>query len=254
MSTATGRVSAGPACGPRREAPAPRPLTPLPFTEQLAGNWHYYPDWIIPPICLNPFTCPKNTSGSTVDVFQVWSTPEDPHTFRATYLQFDGKGYETYMATSTDMVNFDLTNPTLAAGQPGIIFSPRDGRPPLDGQPKPKQGEFDWGGITFIGPLLENYTVGAPSVLKRTSKGQFWFAYGAYPAFGYESAPGADGLAYSSDAIHWTRASAAAFLDTVASHGAAPWEQQQVYAPFLFPALDGSLGDFYNAARRGNQE
>lgn len=204
-----------------------------------------YPDWVIPPICLNPFTCKTNTSQSTVDVFQVWSTPEDPSTFRGTYLQFDGLGYETYMATSSDMVHFDLANPTLAAGQPGAIFSPRAGRPPLDGQPKPAQGEFDWGGITFIGPLLDNYTVGAPSVLKRTSKGKFWYAYGAYPGFGYESAPGADGLAFSEDALHWTRASATAFMDT--KRNASRWEDHQVYAPFLFPALDGSLGDFYNA-------
>ena len=154
---------------------------------QRYRGWHYYPDWIIPPVCLNPVTCAQNTSGNTVDVFQLWSTPEDPDIFRGTYLQYDGKGYETYMATSTDMVHFDLLDPTLTAGQPGVIFSPRDGRPPLDGQPKPKEGEFDWGGITFIGPLLENYTVGAPSVLKRTSKGQFWFAYGAYPSFGCAS-------------------------------------------------------------------
>ena len=227
------------------------PLDPDALSQRYR-NWHYYPEWIIPPICLNPFTCAQNTSQSTVDVFQVWSTPEDPLTFRATYLQFDGLGYETYMATSTDMVKFDLSNPTLAPGQPGILFSPREGRPPLDGQPKPERGDFDFGGITFIGPLLQNYTVGAPSVLARTSKGFFWFAYGAYPTFGYESAPGADGLAFSNDALHWTRASATPFMDT--HGGAAKWEDHQVYAPFLFPALDGSLGDFYNAGTDGGQE
>ena len=189
-----------------------------------------------------------------MDVFQVWSTPESPGIYRGTYLQFDGIGYETYLATSTDMVHFDLHTPTLAPGQPGVIFSPRANRPPLDGQPKPQQGEFDWGGQTFIGPLLANYTIGAPSVLRRTSKGQLWFAYGAYPSYGYESAPGADGLAFSDDGLHWTRASATAFVDTLPAHGAGPWEAKQVYAPFLFPALDGSLGDMYNAANSASQE
>ena len=231
---------------------AASPLDPDALSQRYR-NWHYYPDYIIPPICLNPFTCKTNTSQATTDVFQVWSTPESPNVFRAVYLQYDGVGYETYMATSTDLLHFDLASPTLAPGQPGVIFSPRAGRPPLDGQPKPLPGEFDFGGITFIGPLLENYTVGAPSVLRRTSKGVFWYAYGAYPTGGYESAPGADGLASSPDGLAWTRASPTAFMDT-RHGGAGAWESAQVYAPFLFPALDGSLGDFYNAGRPGGVE
>jgi hypothetical protein len=221
---------------------------------QRYRNWHYYPEWIIPPICLNPFSCPTNTTSKVTDVFQLWQTPDSPGVWRGVYLQYDGKGYETYMATSSDMVHFNLSNPTLAPGQPGIIFSPRAERPPLDGQPKPVNGEFDFGGITFIGPLLENYTVGAPAVLRKTSKGLYWYAYGAYPSFGYESAPGADGLAYSYDGLHWTRASSHPFTDTLVAHGAQPWEAHQVYAPFLFPALDGSLGDMYNAASDKSNE
>ena len=217
-------------------------------------GWRYYPEWIIPPVCLNPFTCATNTSQTTTDVFQLWQTPDNPGVWRGVYLQYDGRGYETYMATSTDMVNFNLSNPTLVPGQPGAIFSPRAGRPPLDGQPKPADGDFDFGGQTFIGPLLENYTVGAPAVLRKTSKGVYWYAYGAYPTFGYESAPGADGLAFSADGLHWTRAAPRAFVDTVAAHGAQPWEARQVYAPFLFPALDGRLGDMYNAADAAGNE
>jgi hypothetical protein len=221
---------------------------------QRYRNWHYYPDWIIPPICLNPFTCKSNTSQTTTDVVQVFQIPGDtPGLWRAVYLQFDGTGYETYMATSSDMVSFNLSNPTLAPGQPGCIFSPRAGRPPLAGY-KPQNGEFDFGGITFIGPLLDNYTVGAPATLKKTSKGSMWYAYGAYPSFGYESGPGADGMASSQDGMNWVRASPKAIVDTVAGHGAQPWESKQVYAPFLFPALDGSLGDFYNAANAGGHE
>ncbi len=79
--------------------------------------------------------------------------------------------------------------------------------------------------------LLLADTVGAPAVLRKTSKGMYWYAYGAYPSFGYESAPGADGLAYSSDGLHWTRAAPRAFVDTVVAHGAQPWEMHSVGGP-----------------------
>ncbi len=140
------------------EAPSQRTSASLDpdALSQRYRNWHYYPDWVIPPLCLNPFTCPTNTSERVVDVFQLWQTPDSPGVWRGVYLQYDGTGYETYMATSSDMLHFNLSNPTLAPGQPGALFSPRAGRPPLDGQPKPVKGEFDFGGITFIGPLLEN--------------------------------------------------------------------------------------------------
>lgn len=146
---------------------------------QRYRGWHYAPDWVIPPVCLNPTNC-KNTTpgafGGTTDVVQVFQLPGES-LWRAVYLQFDGVGYETYMATSTSLAGpYNLTSVELARGQPGVIFSPRPGRPPLDGQPKPVEGSFDYGGITFIGPLLDNYTVGAPARLRRTSNGRFWYA------------------------------------------------------------------------------
>ena len=224
---------------------------------QRYRNWHYYPDWVIPPICLNPFTCATNASGSTVDVVQVVRLPGDAAAgrWRAVYLQYDGTGYETYMATSSggDMVHFNLSEPTLAAGQPGCIFSPRAGRPPT-WDPKPARGDFDFGGQTFIGPVLTNYTVGAQAELARNAAGSLFYAYGAYPTFGYESAPGADGMASSEDGLHWVRATPTAFMDTVAAHGAQPWEAGQVYAPFLVPHPDGRLADYYNAGAADGHE
>ena len=49
------------------------------------------------------------------------------------------------------------------------------GRPP-SWDPKPAPGDFDYGGITFVGPLLANYTVGAVAVLARNAAGLFWCA------------------------------------------------------------------------------
>jgi hypothetical protein len=166
----------------------------------------------------------------------------------------DGVGYETYSASTLDMVHFDLADPTLIPGQPGCVASPRAGRPPL-ADAKPVKGDSDWGGITFIGPLLQNYTVGAPAVLRRTSSGSLWYAAGGYPGTGYEVGAGADFIFESADGLNWRHAVPhTPFLDPVPAHGAGPWESNVIYAPFLFPALDGSLGDFYNAQRAGGLE
>lgn len=155
-------------------SPTARALDPDALSARYR-NWHYYPTWIIPPSCMNAATCTNTTpgaAGGTTDVFTLWTTPDSPGLFRAVYLQMDSVGYETYMATSSDMLTFNLSEPTLAPGQPGVIFSPRAGRPPLH-DTKPVPGAFDYGGVTFIGPLLENYTVGAPAVLKRSTRGRF---------------------------------------------------------------------------------
>ena len=60
-----------------------------------------------------------------------------PARCRAYSLRLDGVGYETYSASTTDMVTFTLSDPTLLPGQPGAVFSPRAGRP---GEPKPPPG------------------------------------------------------------------------------------------------------------------
>jgi hypothetical protein len=236
--------------------PSPAALDPDALSARYR-NWTYYPTWVIPPTCLNAATCASHcntTSGAgcTVDVMQLVSVPGDPPSrFRAFYLQFDGVGYETYSASTTDMVTFNLSDPTLLPGQPGAVFSPRAGRP---GEPKPPPGAFDWGGQTFIGPLVEDYNVSATRVLRRaTAAGSFWYAYGAYPSYGYESAPGADGFASSADGVNWARATPYATMDT--RHGAGAWEAGQVYAPFIIPSPDGStLVDFYNAGSAAGNE
>ena len=70
----------------------------------------------------------------------------------------------------------------------------------------------------------------------------------------YEPAPGADGFASSQDGLNWVRRSPRATVDTLAAHGAQPWEQGQVYAPYIIPAPDGTLADFYNAGGAGGRE
>jgi hypothetical protein len=239
-------------CATVRASAAPLDADAL---SQRYRNWHYYPDWIIPPLCMNPFTCLANATSNVTDVFQLVQLAEEPGLWRAFYLQFDGIGYETYSASSLDMVHFNLADPTLIPGQPGCVASPRVGRPAV-ADVKPVKGDADWGGVTFIGPLLTNYTVGAPAVLRRTTNGKLWYAAGGYPGIGYEAGMGADFLFESTDGLNWAHSTPhRPFLDPLPAHGSQPWESSVIYAPFLFPAIDGSLGDFYNAkGPDGNEE
>ena len=214
---------------------------------QRYRNWTYYPDYIIPPLCLNPVTCPSHCNATfpynncQTDVFQIVQLPDEveQNIFRAFYLQYDGYGYETYSAISTDLVHFNVTNP-------GVVFSPRANRP---GYPKPNPGEFDYASQTFVGPLLMDYNVSQTRVLRRATKNNtFWYAYLGFPTPGYETPPGADGFAVSTDGITWERSIPHPYIDTNIIHRAQEWEQFQVYAPYLIPAPDGTLASFYNAA------
>jgi hypothetical protein len=208
-------------------------------------NWSYYADWVIPPSCVDPVTCGAppyvNRSHGFTDIFQLWSTsdpfaspPPSPR-FRAAYTFFDGVGYQTAVATSDDGVIF--TQPLAPSG---ILYSPRATWPS-------REGDFDFGGAAFVGPLLTDYNVTAPRVLARAN-GFFWYAYFAQRTRNaLEPPPGATGLAFSRDGVAWERAADAPILDTNASHGAEPWENTQIYAPFLLATPDGGLADYFNA-------
>lgn len=168
-------------------------------------------------------------------------------TRRRRRAQWDGLGYETYSASTTDMVHFDTSAPTLAPGQPGVVFSPRAGRPPIN-DAKPVASDFDFGGAAFIGPLVEDYNVTATRVLQRAANDSLWYAYFAQRTTGLEPPPGADGFAASTDGLNWRRAATQPFLDVNVSHGAKAWESGQIYAPFLAPTpAGGALAVFYNA-------
>ena len=237
---------------------------------QRYRNWTYFPDWVIEPLCMNPScnsTSQCNTAqkrpgspfaGCFSDCFQLVQLPEEAAAgvFRAFYLQFDGVGYETYSASTTDMVHFNVSDPTLAPGQPGVVFSPRAGRPPL-ADAKPVAGDFDFGGAAFIGPLVEDYNVSATRVLRRAAGGEsFFYAYFAQHVAGLEPPPGADGFAVSQDGLDWRRASTRPFLDVDPAHGARAWEQGQIYAPFVVPApasSGGALAVFYNAVGNNSE-
>ena len=214
-------------------------------------NWSYYLDWVLPPSCVDPSTCGPppyvNRSTGFTDIFQVWSvshpfaSPPPSPRYRAAYTFFDGVGYQTASATSDDGVHFEQP-----LAPQGILFSPRFTWPSVE-------GDFDFGGAAFVGPLMEDYNVTAPRVLARAS-GFFWCAYfGQRTRNALEPPPGATGLAFSRDGTAWERAADAPILDVNASRGAGAWEDVQIYAPFLLRTPDGGLANFYNAKGANEQ-
>lgn len=96
----------------------------------------------------------------------------------------------------------------------------------------PIVGAFDYGGVTFGGPLYANASVSSPRRLLRRG-GRYYVLYGAYPnRNGYESGHGAEGVAWSDDGVsQWTRESPVVPILSV--EGAAAWEKDVVYQPNL---------------------
>ncbi len=209
----------------------PAPAQPIPDRTVLAWSapyrgWWYYPELVIP---AEP-KIPGYEAFTGTDCPTVYQIPGDDHWYLS-FIGFDGQGYNTFVAESTDLLTW--TNPRLAAGF---------------GEP----GAFDHGGRVLGAYLLESYDVRAPRLLKRR-EGRFWSLYGAYPRQGgYELRPGYEGLAESDDGLTWRRAQDEPIL-SVHQRDVGAWEQDCIYQPWLVEA-DGRFWDFYNAAQGGVEQ
>lgn len=183
-------------------------------------NWSYYPEWIIPP-------SPKDGNNfQSVDCPLVWKLGNE---WQMWYTGFDGKGYQTGHAVSSDLIHWEPEGLAMTYG---------------------KEGAFDFGGVTFGGLLLDSYDLRSLRIPKKWN-GKYWVLYGSYPKQGgYEIRPGAQGVAWSLDGVEWHRAQED--HPTLSIEGAADWEKDCIYQPWLVEA-DGKFWDFYNAAQ-GNIE
>mmetsp|Transcript_31677 Transcript_31677/g.92913 ORF Transcript_31677/g.92913 Transcript_31677/m.92913 type:complete len:1125 (+) Transcript_31677:97-3471(+) len=185
-------------------------------------DWHYYPHLVIP---AKP-TIPGYEGVYMTDVPSVYQIPGKESKWYMTFIGFDGNGYQSFVAESSDLINW--TNFRLAFGYG-------------------KEGDFDFGGRVLGGYLFESYNVNKPRVLKRL-RGKFWCLYGAYSKQGsYEIDPGYEGLCSSEDGITWSRAIESPIL-SVCDGDAKAWESGSIYQPWLI--TDGkSFYNFYNAKR-----
>lgn len=196
-------------------------------TENIAAwsapyrGWYYHPNHIIP-----------STPGIAgfedvhmVDVPTVYQLPGDDNWYMS-FIGFDGKGYQSFVAESDDLVHWG--NMRLAMG-----YGP--------------EGGFDFGGCVIGAFLYEDYDIQARRTLKKKD-GKYWSLYGAYPRQGgYELRPGYEGLACSDDGISWRRAKDEPIL-SVHQADCGAWEKDCIYQPWLVEH-EGRYYNFYNAAK-----
>jgi len=189
-------------------------------------GWYYQPDHVI---SADP-KIPGHEDFKNADVPCVFQMPGQPDKWYMSFIGFNGKGYNSFVAESTDLVQW--TNPKLAMG-----FG--------------KQGEFDFGGCVIGAFLYESYDIKAPRVLKKRD-GKYWTLYGCYPKQGsYEIEPGYEGVACSEDGMNWKRAKEKYIL-SVHEPEAGDWERNCIYQPWLVEN-DGKFYNFYNA-KGGNEQ
>ncbi len=190
-------------------------------------GWHYWPEHVIP---AQP-RIPGHEAFVNPDVPCVYQLPGQPDRWYLSFIAFNGQGYNSFVAESTNLV--DWTRPRLAMG-----FGP--------------PGEFDHGGCVIGAYLFESYDLKAPRVLKRHA-GRFWTLYGAYPRQGgYELRPGYEGVACSEDGLTWRRAKEAPIL-SVHDPDCGDWERDCIYQPWLVEHR-GRFFNFYNAARGSREQ
>jgi beta-xylosidase len=185
-------------------------------------GWHYWPDPIIP---AKP-KIPGHEAFHNTDSPCVYQLPGKPDTWYMSFIAFNGQGYNSFIAESSDLIHW--RRPRLAMG-----FG--------------KAGEFDHGGCVIGAYLYQSSDVRAPRVLQRR-EGRFWTLYGCYARQGeYELRPGYEGVAASDDGLLWRRAKDQPIL-SVSDGDCGAWEKSCVYQPWLVQH-EHKFYDFYNAAQ-----
>jgi predicted GH43/DUF377 family glycosyl hydrolase len=149
---------------------------------------------------------------------------DDPIVFHANgafymlYIGFDGIGYQTGLAKSTDLLHWERV----------ALVAPRD--------PSSKFTKYN----LALSSILRNKQLRSNGEAIKIN-GRYLGAWNAYPGAGYEEGAAVIGLAWSDDLLHWQLTDP--ILDP---QDGAPWEHGGLYRPDLM--LDrGTYYLYYNA-------
>jgi hypothetical protein len=189
-------------------------------------GWHYHPGHVIP---AEPGIAGFSGVHMT-DVPTVFQLPGDPNYYMS-FVGFDGRGYQTFIARSGDLLHWSDIRWAMGFGA---------------------EGAFDYGGVAFGGFLFEDHALKAPRVLRKRD-GRFVALYLGFPfQGGYELRPGAEGVALSPDGLAWERTGGGPIL-AVSDKDCAEWEKDCIYLPWLVES-GGRFLNFYNAANGKHEQ
>ena len=150
---------------------------------------------------------------------------DDPIVFRAhgrfymLYIGFDGTGYQTGLAESSDLLHWSRV----------ALVGPRD--------PQSQWTKFN---LAISSILRDKSLHGSGEALKHS--GRYLAAWNAYPNAGYEVGAAVIGLATSTDLLHWELTE-----PILRPEDGAPWEHGGLYRPDLLLGDDGTFYLYYNA-------
>jgi predicted GH43/DUF377 family glycosyl hydrolase len=143
------------------------------------------------------------------------------HRFYMTYVGFDGEGYQTGLASSSDLINWR---------KEGLILR-RDPKSPVTRY----NAALTW--------ILRENDVFSPGRLKKVH-GRYLGTYHAYPKPGLEEGAAVIGLCWSKDLFHWELEA-----PCLRPEDGQPWEHAGLYKACLFE-YGGTYYLFYNAKDR----
>jgi len=141
--------------------------------------------------------------------------------FYMTYIGFDGIGYQTGLAVSDDLINWEKLGAILKRGS---------------------NREWDKVGMAATTILMDRDLYGGNKI--RKWNGKYWMMYHSYPGEGYEAGSAEMGVCWSEDEnlLEWH-----CFEEPVFSwRDGAPWENGGLYKGDFF-MHDGKFYLFYNA-------
>jgi Beta-fructosidases (levanase/invertase) len=147
--------------------------------------------------------------------------------FHMLHIGFDGKGYQTGMAVSDDLINWE---------HKGVVLKRED------------HVGWDRFGAAGIWIVKESDDIWTLPTLKKID-GRYWMIYHSYPDEGYEAGAAKIGLAWSDDEelLIWHRLKEPVF----SWEGGADWEDGGLYKSSVIQS-DGRYYMFYNAKNKAS--